>query len=309
MMKKKFIPKKVKPQDFDRWGTVEISTWTAQVYKRYNDELERYLNSQIYAKKFVYNQLGVNEISLKDKTKEVFDTKDTYVKKLKTVEMWSKSYNKSENWLNLNALMSISSNFETYLDGVIRLAIKSDPGLLLGQSRSVDGVNILKNGNYKLLNIDDILVGITKGTWSARMSNIESVFGFLPTTLSSSIGKLDAIRILRNDVGHAFGRGIEASRIHHTKNVLEIQTLSRNRLLKFQRLLWAIVRDFDEFLYKNHIGAFQYLYSYHEFYPTVADQNHVNARAALFKQYVGQSGSIPIGKKYYKDLCSFYEKI
>lgn len=46
--------------------------------------------------------------------------------KFKNIKEWSNSFNELQNWMNLNALLAMMSNLETYMATVIPLAIESD---------------------------------------------------------------------------------------------------------------------------------------------------------------------------------------
>jgi hypothetical protein len=64
-----------------------------------------------------------------------------------SVPEWTSNYREFNNWVRLNALMSLSSHFEIYLTTVIALAIESDPGQLHNASKKIDGAMLLKYSN------------------------------------------------------------------------------------------------------------------------------------------------------------------
>ncbi len=69
--------------------------------------------------------------------------------KFKNIKEWSNSFNELQNWMNLNALLAMMSNLETYMATVIPLAIESDIGVLYGVSKRIDGIELLKHGKQK----------------------------------------------------------------------------------------------------------------------------------------------------------------
>ena len=103
---------------------------------------------------------------------------------------WSNAYNDLENWTNLNTLVAISSNFETYLATIIPLAIKSDIGVLFGATRRIDGIEIIKHGKDKPLNFDKTVENCTKGTWQSRINTYQRTFGVTPNYLKKNISKV-----------------------------------------------------------------------------------------------------------------------
>lgn len=294
-------------REFDRWNTVMKSTWTFQVFKKYNEELNQMLWSNLGAVKSIFKTLkgtGATWSDLPSKylTFDVPNGEEAF----ETLEDWAEYYNKFQNWINLNGLIAITSNFETYLATVVTLALESDPGLLFNSSKSIDGVILLKRGAKKSIHMKDIIISVTKGDWNSRTSAFKKLFGLLPMEFESSIGELEKIRNLRNKVGHAFGRDIEASRNHEVKNTQEIEKLSNSNLKKNQRKIWGVAKSIDKFLLKNHIGEYQAVAFYHRLYLELNKENHQSERAVKLKKELGKFGDIS-GKEFCKGLVKYYE--
>ena len=136
---------------FERWQCREHSTWPFQVFRSYNHELDRLLGSQMAAQAFVYKQLKVaaamwSDDPAKHFTLMQFSAEDLY----SDLKDWSTAYNSFDNWCRLNMVIGLSSNLETYLASVISLALDSDPGQMLGITKRVDGVAVLKYGIGKI---------------------------------------------------------------------------------------------------------------------------------------------------------------
>lgn len=295
---------------FDRWKPREKSTWVFRVFKQHNAELLRMYTSFENSHKYTYKKLGESGANWSDPPTKHFDYQAPHeYKQYKDLKEWSESFNDLENWINLNALVTISSNFETYLSTVIPLALSSDVGVLYGVPHKMDGIEILKNGHKQPFDFNDIVIGCTKGEWSSRLAAYEKAFAKSPRIFSSNISSLDAIRRLRNDVAHAFGRDIEASRNHQEIKKLPIKNLSRERLLKLQNLVWKIAKAIDVQLHQFHIGEYQAILFYHEIYPDLNKAVHPSERAIILKKRIGSFGTTPPGKEFCKGLVNYYEAL
>jgi hypothetical protein len=295
---------------FHRWKPRENSTWVFKVFKQHNDELKRMYTSFESSQKYTYEKLSESGADWSDLPTQHFKFKarSEYMQ-YGDLSDWSKSFNELENWLNLNALVTISSNFETYLSTIIPLALSSDIGVLYGVSQKLDGIEVLKNGRDQRFNFKDTVTNCTKGDWSSRLAAYEKTFLKSPSIFSSNISSLDAIRKLRNDVAHAFGRDIEESRNHQEIKKLPIKSLSRERLFKFQKLISKIVKSIDIQLHHSHIGEYQAILFYHDIYPELDREVHPSMRAMQLKKRIGSFGTTPAGKEYCKGLVNYYEAL
>lgn len=296
-------------KQFNRWKTEMKSTWAFQVFNKYNDELNNMIWADKAARLFVYKILGNNKAKWMDKASAhlKFDV-PAGEEVFKNLKDWSDSYNQFHKWNNLNSLMAISANFETYLSTVITLALESDPGVLFQSSKSIDGIEILKNGGRKNIFIEDVITSITKGDWNARISAFKKIFGNTPSVLDAQRGNLEKIRILRNNIGHAFGRDINDSRNHEVKDILKMENLSDTALKKYQHVIWSTAKDIDEYLLKNHIGEFQAVSFYHRIYNEMNMQVHPSIRAIALKKKLGEFGDVS-GKEFCKGPVAYYENL
>jgi hypothetical protein len=225
-----------------------------------------------------------------------------------SLKSWSNSFNDFQNWVNLNALMALCSNLETYLSTSVSLAIQSDPGLLFQSPKSIDGAQLLKKNAAKNIAHDDLIMSITKGDWNSRLSAFKKIFGNVPTVLERQIGELEKIRQLRNKIGHAFGRDIESSRNHEVKKTLPMESLNSIQLNRHQKTIWSSAKSVDKFLLKNHIGDYQAIAFYHRLYPGLRKDVHPSERAMSLKKALGSFGDVS-GKEYCKELVTYYEAL
>lgn len=235
---------------FDRWGHVQQHSWPFKVYKQYNAELSHYIWVDYSAAKYVYKHLGKTKAKLTDPCNLHFSF-PAHVWNFPTVEDWSKCYNDRQNQFYLDCVMALSSNLETFLSTIISLAIESDPGVLLGASRSVDGVVLLKQNPLDKDVYSKDVEACVKGDWNSRVSAIKSLFGSCPQVLEDEISNLEGIRKLRNKVGHAFGRDIEESRDFTKAVKLKAERISLDRLKKYLRCAFEVAKAMDQFLLNN----------------------------------------------------------
>ena len=298
-----------KSTTFDRWCPHEESTWVFQVFKAYDEELEKNMFSFYSANKYVYTTLGKAGAKWEDLPTDHFNISIKKSILFKSLKGWSESFNSFSNWNNLNTIMAICSNFETYLESVITLSIESDPGILFGAPKSIDGVKYLKYGNSVKFDIKQIVTNCVKGDWSSRWANIEKLFPNIPDTIKNNISDLERIRKLRNNIAHAFGRDIEASRQHLFKQKLGTDTISERKVQQYKYMLWGIAKEIDLYLLNNHIGEYQFLCLYHSIYPQLDHKVHSSERAVKFKKIIGNDQICPTGKELCKQMVIYYENL
>lgn len=295
--------------EFKRWIPREKSTWPFQVFQKYNDELERMYWSHALGGTFVYKMLGKNKANWTDAVTDHFEFESVHNKKLfNDLKDWSNSSNQFDNWVNLNALIAISSNLETYMASVISLALESDPGVLLKSPRIIDGVSILKNVTGGI-SFESQIVNCTKGTWQSRSNSYKGIFNKLPEIIENKMGDLDKIRNIRNMVGHAFGRDIEQARQHGVKDIIPMESLSKERTLQYQKLIWSVAKSIDIHLFYTHIGEYQAISFYHKLYPSLNKDVHIGERSIALKKAIGKFGAVSPGKIFCKQLAEYYESI
>lgn len=309
MVSKRAVRRQKLEPIFSRWAPRESSSWAFQVFNSYNTELESMFWSYITSNQYVYSNLKRNGAKWEDLPTKHFRFPGKEFELFDNLEDWSNEFGNFDNWTNLNVLMAISSTFETYLATIVSIALQSDPGVLLGSSKSVDGIFVLKYGSFDKLDYEAFITSCTKGDWTSRISSYKKIFGFVPAELDKQVSDLEAIRKLRNRVGHAFGRDIAESRNHAVKKIIPMDRLSRERVIKYQTSIWKVAKAIDKHLLTTHIGEFQALNFYHKLVPTLPMAAHVNQRAIIFKKKIGQSGVQTIAKEYCNALASFYESI
>ncbi|EJL5120760.1 TPA: hypothetical protein SI365_004556 [Escherichia coli] len=294
---------------FERWKPREQSTWAFRVFKKHNKELLRMYTAFETSRRLTYSNLGKSAKWEDLASKHLVFVRPLGFDQFDNMRDWSDAFNDLQNWLNLNALVAISSNLETYMATIIPLALSSDVGTLYGVSQKIDGIQMLKHGHEKAFDFDQQVISCTKGDWSSRLAAYERYFGRAPKFFSTNISALERIRTLRNNVAHSFGRDIEASRDQQQVKTLPIEKLSRDGFLSLQKVTWQMAKAIDVHLHQFHIGEFQALAFYHRLYPSLRHDIHPAMRAAELKKRIGGFGATAAGKEYCKGLVNYYEAL
>jgi hypothetical protein len=295
--------------EFNRWVPREKSTWAFRVFKKHTNELLRMYTAFANSRTYTYSTLGKAAAWSDSPTQHFSFPPRLRAEQFSDLRDWSQAFNDLENWINLNALLAISSNLETYLATVVPLALASDVGTLYGTSRRIDGIQILKHGHSQAFDFRQHVVSCTKDHWSKRLAAYERLFGRSPKFFSSNISALERIRNIRNNVAHAFGRDIEASRNQLEVKTLPIERLSPNSLMQLQRVVWQLVKAIDVHLHLFHIGEYQALAFYHNIYPSLRKDLHPSMRAIELKKKMGVFGAEAAGKEFCKGLVRYYEAL
>jgi hypothetical protein len=218
---------------------------------------------------------------------------------------WSRHFKDFDNWTRLNALVSLSSYFEIYLSSVVSLAIESDLGILYSVPKVIDGIKIIKYGKLDNYSFFDKSEKVTKGEWSKRRKYFNELFGKAPNELTEFEGELEEIRILRNNVAHAFGRDIDISRSRKTFELIDIERISIDRLQKYMSIIRKVARSIDSQLLINHIGDYEIVFYYH----LIKNELNNNRKPADFKSKVNSLYFRSRGIKYCEELIDYYEKL
>lgn len=174
---------------------------------------------------------------------------------------WKKRISDKENWIRLNALLASTSYLEQYIYEITLLAISNDPGVLLGKSRTVNGVHFLKN-NYKINGLNTV-DNFTKGTWPSRYKQLKKYFVFFSEIDEQKINALEKIRIIRNKIAHRFGRDFVTDMAHFTRQSEVSVRLSENKLKEYLGIIKDTAEIIDLNLYKNHVVNFEIILYWH----------------------------------------------
>ncbi|EAB7533455.1 hypothetical protein D5C12_17955 [Salmonella enterica subsp. enterica] len=299
---------------FERWIPQSQSSWAWRVFKKHNNELLRMLITFDNSHKFTYSNLKEKGANFESEVISYFDSSlklkghmnDT---KFKNIKEWSNSFNELQNWMNLNALLAMMSNLETYMATVIPLAIESDIGVLYGVSKRIDGIELLKHGKQKNHGIKEMVIGCTKGTWQSRVNTYIKIFDHAPDKLIKNISELDKMQDIRNKIAHAFGRDIESSRANGKITTLPSEKIKNDKLIEFQTTVWQTAKVMDFHLQNSHIGEYLRVLFYHNMQKNLNTTLHKNEKAVILKKRIGKFGDVSAGKEFCQGLVEYYDKL
>jgi hypothetical protein len=301
------VPKSTRK--FDRWKPHDPSTWAHQVYRKYNRELYRLLGAHRSSMAYTYKRLGASGAKWTDLPSVHFSPSAFDLDNFTTLSDWSDAFNVFDNWVNLSTITTLASNIETYIAAVVSLAIDSDPGVLLGAPRKIDGVSILKHRMATPAHLASHVEACTKGDWSSRLAGLEQLFGVVPSGIGACHSAMEEIRSIRNRFGHAFGRDIESSHSHGQIQVAPMEKVTRKTVNRLGGTAWSFVRELDRFLLINHIGDFEAI----NYYATTVAQRRAGVtagqRAVDFKKSIGRFGAGLRGKVYCRGLVDYWDAL
>ncbi|QJP07670.1 hypothetical protein [Pseudomonas multiresinivorans] len=290
---------------FDRWIKPEQTSWALWQFNDYESQLNNMYWSSVALESFALYHVrrqasGDVRPTLKATGPDAnrFDSeKESFLKHTRDMG----------NWKRASFIMAATGAMESHFQRVVLTALKSDPALLYGRTKAIDGVEWLKVG----IDVDysEILVSITKGAWESRYSKIKGLFGEIPD-IRDNIAELDKVRIFRNGVGHAFGRDLDDEPDLLSRNIEEINGLSEERFKKWLGKLSGITRTFDKHLVANHIGDFESLLYLHNYLLTESVSG-LGGRpfAKKFKTRITQDIGSNRSIDYYEEMIKYYRGV
>lgn len=239
---------------FNRWIPFQKHSQPYFLFQRYIKEIKRDYMSFKTSRIYVYKQLTINNANWKDTAHAHFAIKDKSI----TLKEWSKNFRKCEKWFLLNQQLAITSTLEIYLTTILKTAFFSDPALLLGQSKYIDGLSFVKHNKF----INDELISkkienCIKGEWPTRVKNLNLIFGNIDAIMNDEqISILDKNRNLRNSIAHSFGRNL--NKVHNVDalEILEQESFTEKQFYEYLKVVCDIVGELDILLMNNHIGNF-----------------------------------------------------
>ena len=299
---------------FARWQSQEHRSWQFEIFRKYNKELTNMLISFKASQKYTYQHLTASGAKFELLADQYFTFEDPrHIGTFKTIRDWSDSHNELSSWIYLNALIALASNFELYLSSIIKLALDSDPGVIFGASHSIDGVYIKKYGKKKI-DYDKYVRPCVTGEWDKRRSNFEMIFNCEIPIIRKNIKQLEKLRLLRNDIAHAFGRSLRVTKNHEKVEAYKLPKMTYKKLIKYQIIMFKIVEHLDDYLLKNHIGQYQLILYYHNWkiknkMTFKFNNTQIQYFGTNFRKDLGQYRKIATKKTFAKDLVSYYENL
>src|ERR1700677_4598197 len=154
-------------REFDRWYQHDPTTWSFRVFRKYNTELTAIWDAHILAERYTYSRLGAENAEWSDLPSKYFSMHEIDLEQYTSLKGWSDAFKLFDNWTNLSAILTVASNLETYLSSIISMSLDSDPGVLLGASKAIDGAIVLKHRKPGTFQASDRVEPCIKGDWSS----------------------------------------------------------------------------------------------------------------------------------------------
>jgi hypothetical protein len=177
-----------------------------------------------------------------------------------------KEYKEVENWVRLATVVFAASGLELFIRRAIQLSLLSDPGLLIGRPRVVDGVSLLKTGN--LPKIEERVEPCTDGVWSARETAIATVFGRRIPKIYENLSELQFLQSLRNSIAHDFARAARKKDFWYLDpeqaDPQPVERVGPEKVKNLLRLVGSIGEKLEDAA-RPHVGSFELFQFWHLF--------------------------------------------
>lgn len=300
----------------ERWNSPFPYTLAFNLFKKHFTELNQIYWSFVPAYNTIVSKAKKSLVTDEADPKTFFLIHDEDDRRIApTFGEWKSSFNEFSNYTRLNMVMLLSSCFETYLRTVVSYAFESKPGVIIKCPDSVDGVFLLKsnpsygNSNDKNYQFTDHIDNICHGEWTKRFLEFNKYFGKLPDTVLSKTQELDEFRILRNNIGHYFGRNKSDYSTPLLFKPISAIRVSHERVLKFFRLINFVAREIDNYLKENYIGSYEIVKLYIQFNSNgYFKDNKPGVKARQFQHLLGQEGLLfdkNSRKEFYRNLIDY----
>lgn len=291
---------------FDRWSSWFPRSFAHQRFKEHHTEI-----NDLYwalAPAAGYTDYLARHAPVHIKTDELFHATGPNARRIaSSLDQWRTNFAEFRNWVRLSSLLSALSYLESYISTVSTLALRSDPLLRFGQTKTVDGTAWLKRSVSD--DVSSWILPIVKGEWPARTRAYRNLFAFVPHELDDNMASLEQMRQLRNGVAHSFGRDssfFEDPMVHAGQST----RLSEDRLLRWLSIIESCADAIDDHLFRSHIGEFELLWRYHRWQRERRDplDSGYTVSAAFSRTVIRSYGSGP-GRVFCKDLIKHYEQL
>lgn len=303
---------------FDRWCSVSGRSIAYRIAQRDLEEINRFEGHLQGLINHAQRAMAINpeEPWLSSLVNYGKTLKARY--KVKTVDA-KPELQSAANWTRLASLVFTASALELYVRRVVALAVSSDPGLMIGATRAVDGAVRLKRG--VVTDVELVVRACTEGVWSARHAALERLFGRLPR-IGAVLGDLSKLQATRNAIAHDFARISAAKDFWYLDpgqvQRVEATPITQQRLVSSIKAALVAIDELDGVAI-DHIGAFETIRFWHEF--TVARTavraavaSHYSAlhkaggNAKILSRFHYEMAGNTLSRDYCRDLIAWYDK-
>ncbi|MHA3982891.1 hypothetical protein [Acinetobacter venetianus] len=305
---------------FKRWKSKIPNSYPYILFKKEFKEIKKIYGAFYSTKKFVYKKMGQSGALWEDKASlhledavhpkhqfEIFnDLKD-----------WSVHYELFFKWANYMHVLSLAAVVESYFAKAIKLALDSDIGIVVGCTKTIDGIALKKYDKTYTYNYEKLISEFTKGTWFQRKNAFQQYFNWIPDTLldEKKIGTLEKIRGVRNDVAHTQGRKLSKIHEYNDLNLAGIEKISATNLKDFEYIVFGLCQEIDQYLLQNHIGNYHVLLKYHDLKKIgnisvdLNDSSSIKRAAKNLQKQFGGEVSQKHNRNFYIEAVIYYENL
>ena len=300
---------------FDRYGLWGKRTWAFRLFKLHHTELNQLYWSYVPTRSDAQHK--TRRVDPSTETDTIFTINADLKRRISPqIAGWKSDFANFDNWVRLSALISLLSYLEIYIRNVAVAAIDSDPLLVMGFSRLIDGLTVLKSGKPRNTFFDT--ERFVKGDWTQRMTQYRETFGPPPQVLIENHSELEQMRKLRNTFAHRFGRVEQGD---HSKPIAighEMERLTERRLQKWLGIVEQVALAIDEHVGAQYIGEYETLAFYHQWIsePQAAQQQWGvarpqpgNRREQDLATALGTIFGRHPGLQFCRELITYYERI
>lgn len=311
---------KMDQTNFKRWESKIPNSYPYILFKKEFKEVKKIYGAFYSTKKFVYKKLGESKAVWEDKAslhlKDAIHPKHQF-EIFNNLKDWSEHYKLFSKWANYMHVLSLSALLESYFAKVLKLALDSDIGLVIGCTKSIDGIALKKYGKTYSYNYEVLIAQFTKGTWFQRKQAFNQYFNWIPEILISEekIGILEKIRELRNDVAHTQGRKLSKIHEYNDLNLSILDKISEKRLKDFEYVAFELCKQIDRYLLQNHIGNYHVLLKFHELKNEnnitvdLNEMSSIKSAAKLLQKQFGGKVSQKHNRNFYIQVVKYYEEL
>lgn len=276
------------------------TTWAFDAFVKHHTEINNMYWSFVPAWSFTHYMGRKNKTS---SPQTLFHASGPDIHRLDhSIPQFLRNYELMANWVRLSALLSTLSYFETYIKKVVTLSLMSDPAIRFGKSRAIEGISWIKSEMKD--DLDPLVTPCLKGDWSSRIKAYKRLFSTTPLSLEEQKEQLDKLRIMRNKVGHSYGRSLETDLLETT--IAPMSQLSEEDLKDCLELVFDIAKDIDDQLLTSHIGCFEEALFFHTWHHTLKGTQRLDEGKHLRKALARKLGDRTPGGTYCRDLAAFY---
>lgn len=248
---------------FDRYKLFNKRSLAHRLFKRHHTHFNDIYWSHKVARAHAFQSTSSSK--REDITSSLFNPKFEEVRNSRRLGEWGVWYSEFDDWTRMSAVMAMAGYLETYIAQVTTAAFESAPSLIFGGGAMIDGAAFLKhNPKYDLYEHSE---QFTRGSWQSRISAYKNFFGSCP--FESKLSDLEKLRILRNDVGHSFGRDIKSMKFAQSWEVKKLPKISDKRLVIFLDLVEQVAESIDNHIASKYVGQYEIIKVYHNWHETM----------------------------------------